>query len=31
LASSMKMAVGKALKLKQLPKGVAEVLGKALG
>ena len=30
LANGMKSAVGKALKLKNLPKGVAEVLGKAL-
>ncbi len=30
LATSMKVVVGKALKLKNLPKGVAEVLGKAL-
>jgi aminopeptidase N len=30
LAGGMKAAVGKALKLKNLPKGVAEVLGKAL-
>jgi aminopeptidase N len=30
LAASMKTAVGKALKLKNLPKGVAEVLGKAM-
>jgi aminopeptidase N len=30
LATAMKLAVGKALKLKNLPKGVAEVLGKAL-
>jgi aminopeptidase N len=29
-AASMKTAVGKALKLKNLPKGVAEVLGKAI-
>jgi aminopeptidase N len=31
LATGMKAVVGKALKLKNLPKGVAEVLGKALG
>jgi aminopeptidase N len=31
LAASMKAAVSKALKLKNLPKGVAEVLGKAVG
>jgi aminopeptidase N len=30
LAASMKAVIGKALKLKNLPKGVAEVLGKAM-
>ena len=31
LASGMRAAVGKALKLKNLPKGVAEILSKAIG